>query len=409
MGRRLLLALLIWFITVTGVASASTNNQTYYTFQTTSYEWIDHVSPTAFYGYYWSDSWTVTLPFWFNFYGTNYSSINVNNCGVLTFPPNYYTYLYQFYFGSYYSGYEYNYSISVFSFPWYSTGMYYTTNGVQSEVFGVAPNRKFVVTWNVVQWDDYYGPLKQFQAILSEADQSIKMQYKGSESGFYQLNNGQYYYNYFGGIGLQNVYPEYIGFFKWDLFTNSSENQNKAIVFLPLHIDIGAPPVSVSTGFNTQSYRGGAKGTFGFYFQKVGPGWEGRTVYGYRVYVGTEPEADPSDYPIYFDINDPNANSTQISQHDLGLKNVPLVYYRIAALTDIGPIGLSNEYRGYFMGYDPLEKLGVQEEVSSSSSKSGGCAVVQTGGPATSSGIVSALAPLAIPLLGIGWLRRRRK
>jgi hypothetical protein len=352
------------------------------------------------------------LPFWFNFFGANYDIVNIGGSGVLTFAPNSYSSLYYFYSPYIFAGYEYDHSIDVFSYPWISydpydpDGHYYYpyANGIQWEVFGVAPNRKFVVTWNVEPWYPYQRPLRQFQVILSEADQSIKMQYKGSQSDFINLEYSYYY----DGIGLQDTYPSFIKFRSTEIFSNS-EATNKAIIYLPLHIEIAAPPISISTGFNTQSYRGGGKGTFGFYFQKIGSGWQGRTVYGYRVYVGAEPGAAPSDYPIYFDINDPNANSTQISQHDLGLKNVPLVYYRIAALTDIGTIGLSNEYRGYFMGYDPLEKLGIQPEVVNTSSKSGGCAVVHHGVPTTASGVVSALVPLAIPFLGIGWLRRRRK
>jgi len=402
MGRRLFLALLIWFVTFTGVASASTNNQTYYTFQTTNYSWIDHVSPNTFYGYYYS-YWTVALPFWFNFYGTNYDSLFISGSGALYFGTNFYNYApWSFYRYNYSNNQSYwDHSIEVFSYPWWFWDGEY--GDIHSETFGVAPNRKFVVTWNVVSWADY-GVYRQFQVILSEADQSIKMQYKGYESAFYNLP----YDNYYGGIGLQDAYPSYIAFTNKEFFSNSDAN-NKAVVFLPLSIEIAGPPITVSTGFNVQQYRGGAKGTFGFYFERVGPGWQGRTVYGYRVYVGAGPGANPSDYPIYYDINDPNANSAIISQHDLGLKNVPFVYYRIAALTDIGVIGLSGERAGYFMGYDPLEKLGIQQEEINTSSSSGGCAVVQSGGPATTSGVVSALMPLAIPLLGIGWLRRRRK
>lgn len=138
-------------------------------------------------------------------------------------------------------------------------------------------------------------------------------------------------------------------------------------------------------------------------------------VTGFRVFYGARPGSVPSDYDASFDIG-LSARSGLIDQK-WGMQGVPMVFFRIAPLRNIEgeiQIGeLSNEAYTYFSGYKfTTTKEGntalITEEIHTSS-KSNGCAIAPGNGLATASGIVSALAPLAIPFLGIGWLRRRRK
>jgi hypothetical protein len=156
-------------------------------------------------GYNWS-SVPVTLPFSFNFYGSDYATAYVSSSGSISFLHDYPS--------------GYNFPIpdpnlpngAIFPF-WDDLWVDPVRSGVYTRVDGTAPNRRFIIEWRNVDLmsDAYLGRQSglNFEAVLQE-DGNILMQYAPSTSGEGALGSSASagIEDESGAVGLQYSYDQ---------------------------------------------------------------------------------------------------------------------------------------------------------------------------------------------------------
>jgi hypothetical protein len=326
----------------------------YSSFAPTTFTWIDIASPANDTGITGDDaSGTVALGFNFNFFGTLYSSASIATNGFLTF-------------GGSSTAYS-NVNIPNTAAPnnviapfWDDLDVFAGKGGkIYAATIGSSPNRKFVVSWENV---DFYpsqdsGKL-YFQVVLSEADLTITFQYKDMLSVDAARGAGNS-----ATIGIENAAGTDGNLFSFNTGTLSN---TMAVMVTPLDSDLdGVPNIAeLVLGTNPEVNNGPATAV-----TTVGPGVPYGTAYftfdaagvldpatqGFTVYYGPQSGATIDDYAISFDINNTSLPQSGYIDQRWGMQGVPKVYFRIAPFTIINGrkfVGApTTEQSTYFSGY----------------------------------------------------------
>jgi hypothetical protein len=393
-----------------------------YASSTPTSSWIDIVSPSNDIGMACDDCQaTRSIGFPFVFYGPTYSSVNISSNGYVTFAGN----------ANAYSNTDIpNSSLpNAFAAPFWDDLYVSGAARVYAATVGSAPNRRFVVTWQAV---DYCcsigsGPLT-FQLVLNEADMSIVFQY-ASIASTTDHNRGL---GNSATVGLENQAGSFGVRYSYD---TASLSDGLAIRFLPEDTDGDGPPDFWEALYGTdqgsaaspvltqdidsdglnwlQEYHAGtnpsAADTDGdgvsdgeevaigtnpvvsdgpaVTLTLSGPGTLHGTAYyrfttsgsmtgttGFRVYYGPRSGAIAADYPAHFDLTDATARSGYIDQQ-WGMQGVPMVYFRIAPTSVVAGrvfVGtLSNEHAAFFAEKSTLLESNAGTTTTTTRSSSG--------------------------------------
>ena len=326
----------------------------YGNFAPAQFNWIDISNPVNDTGISGDDvSGTVQLGFDFNYYGSLYNSVGIATNGFLTLGAS-------------------NASFSNVNIPnvaapnnfiapfWDDLYVFPSKGGkIYAATLGIAPNRKFVVSWENV---DFYPNLDSgklyFQAILSEADLSITFQYKDMLSVDAARGAGNS-----ATIGIENAGGTDGILYSYNAATVTN---NMAITVMPQDSDLdgvsdiaelllGTNP-AVNNGPITVVTMAGPGVPFGtayFTFNAVGP--LDPATQGFTVFYGPHSGATIDDYIATFDINNLVVPQSSYIDQKWGMQGVPIVYFRVVPYTIIGGrkyFGApSAEQSTYFSGY----------------------------------------------------------
>lgn len=386
------------------------------TFASVPYNWIEisGAGTSIFPGNTDDGGYVVPIGFNFNHLGQYYANIGVSSNGYLTF-------------GNTLSAFS-NADIPTASVPndfiapfWDDLYIYPTKPGGGGQVFyqtiGSAPNRQFIVQYNNVDFFSGQNNGKlYFEAILSEADQSVVFQYKDMLSVNAARGSGNS-----ATIGVENSSGNLGGKFGFNLLNAVSDGLAIRLSIpdadadgLPDYVEIAygtnpSDPTSPNVladvdgdGLNwLQEYHAGtdpyiadsdndgvsdgaevAAGTNPLVPNNVqttlvtfaGPGVQYGTAYfkfsvaslapstsGFRVYYGAASGSTAANYDAHFDITSRLATEGYIDQQ-WGMQGVPKVYFRVAPYAQINNVRfvglLSNELSVYFSGSEPAKDGG---------------------------------------------------